>query len=264
MGRRYRDGGPEQGLFSSEANRRKGVTVPNSDFGATSSSPATTPTRSTTDIALWEGHLAELTARWRLLDPALDALDSWPRKLATLSAETAQLKASGQWRSGERTLLRVLGVHARETIMCRGLAWLLTADAWHGLGTKFASAFLEHLGLPVDGVDRVRTTVEELRAETRADLVIRTPHVTVVVEAKLFAGEQPSQCDRLADRWAEEDPALVFLTRDRSAPHTAVASAGQWKLVSWRDLAELGRAATADGGHEVAHGVHDLIETWAK
>ena len=86
---------------------------------------------------------------------------------------------------------------------------------------------------------------EETRDATRADIVIRFGDVCVVIEAKIWAGEQPRQADRLAEGWAEEVPALVFLTRSGAPPLTAVESRDSWRSIAWSQVATLIASAVA-------------------
>lgn len=64
---------------------------------------------------------------------------------------------------------------------------------------------------------------------------------TVIIEAKVLAGEQTEQADRLYKHWADEEPTLVFLTRTGHMPYTAVASVDRWAVCTWRDIAQLAR-----------------------
>lgn len=77
---------------------------------------------------------------------------------------------------------------------------------------------------------------EEQRNVTRADLVLRYPQVSVVLEVKVWALEQPKQCARLAEEWADESPRLVFLTPRGVQPVTAASTAGDWHTLSWGDV----------------------------
>lgn len=71
---------------------------------------------------------------------------------------------------------------------------------------------------------------------------------TLVIEAKFRAGEQPEQCDRLAELWDEDGPpTLLFLTLNGYPPITAITSAGSWKTLKWSDVAEILAEAVMPG-----------------
>lgn len=134
--------------------------------------------------------------------------------------------------------------------------------AGHHLDRVALNAFLEHLGQPpVQSDDEVKIQVEEIREDTRADIVLNLGKRTIVIEAKVHAGEQPTQADRLADLWGEHSPTLVFLTPNGYAPYTAVASEESWIPCRWRDLAAAMRRAIAEHGVEPSAGARDLLET---
>ncbi|MGN7225856.1 PD-(D/E)XK nuclease family protein [Dietzia maris] len=193
---------------------------------------------------------------------ALDFNDRWRTEYSRMVALTWKQKNDRTWRSGHRTLARELGLHRLEVYMCRGLAWLLTPDGWHGLGSEYLSAFLEFLAVSTEGVEQASVTTEETRGDTRADIVVRTVAATVLIEAKITAPEGARQADRLAEGWSPEVPTLVFLTKDGGTPATAVDSTGMWTAVRWQDLGAIGRAVMDRLGLEtIAPGARDLIET---
>lgn len=211
-----------------------------------------------------ESVFGAMLAEWRSIPRwnAASDLDSWETTLAVMRQEMLELRGQGRWRSGGLTLLHQLGLHHDEVMLCRGLAWLLTPDGWHGLGEHFLRDLLHLLGLSTAGLGRATVSLEEARGTTRADLVLRYPGGCVLVEAKDLAGEQPGQADRLAAGWAEEDPRLVFLTPEGREPLTAVATAGRWSCLRWSDLASIGTNLAGGARADVAPGALELLETW--
>jgi hypothetical protein len=212
-----------------------------------------------------EGQLARMSDEWSAMlvgsgdDRAV--LAGWEQSMDSMRRETACLRDQGLWRGGRRTLMHALGLQHHEVSLTAGLAWLLDPDGWHGLGSKVLSGLLVQLGLPPVIDYPVRVAVEETRSagETRADLVVRMPGVTLLVESKVYADEQPGQCDRLADAWADEKPVLVFLTTDGRLPYTSVTSAGLWHQLAWPQVAAvIADAARVPG---CAPGVLDLLAT---
>lgn len=194
-----------------------------------------------------------LRAEWQ----GVQSPESWDEAFARLSEEWRAV----DWQSGGKTLLAALGIQYLEVPLCRGLAWMLDPAGGHRLGRHMVDAFLTDLGLPVVADAAVTITVEEIRADTRADIVIRIGEQTVLVEAKVLAGEQPQQADRLSAHWANENPLLVFLTRSGQLPHTAQASSGRWLPRTWRDVARIARAAIVDASLEPSAGAREFIET---
>lgn len=189
-----------------------------------------------------------------------DMSSDWETEFAEMAKVVRELKSARQWRSGNRTLLREMRLHNNEVYMCRGVAWLLNPDGWHGLGSEFVTGLLNHLGLQSEGAGHTVVTTEETRGDTRADIVFRTQTTTVLVEAKIDAPEGFNQADRLAAGWASEDPVLVFLSRDGADPKTAVESAGKWKTLQWADIASIGYAVIRElGTTAVSPGACDLI-----
>ena len=212
-----------------------------------------------------ETRLAQMSDEWNaLLASSADdreLIGNWEQSIDSMRREADSLRDQGRWRGGHRTLMHALGVQYREVFLTAGLAWLLDPDGWHGLGSRVLSGLLTQVGLPTAVSYPVRVAVEETRAggETRADLVVRMPGVTLLIEAKVYADEQPGQCDRLADAWTEEQPELVFLTLDGRLPHTAVTSAGLWHRLAWPQVAEV--IADAARASDCAPGVLDLLAT---
>lgn len=212
-----------------------------------------------------EGQLARMSEEWNAVlassgdDQAVVA--GWQRSLDSMRREAADLRDRGLWRGGHRTLMHALGFQYREVSLTAGLAWLLDPDGWHGLGSKVLSGLLVRLGLPPAIDYPVSVAVEETRSggATRADLVVRMPGLTLLIESKVYAEEQPGQCDRLAEAWAEENPALVFLTLDGRLPSTAVRSAGLWHQLAWSQVAAV--IADAARASDCAPGVLDLLAT---
>ena len=155
--------------------------------------------------------------------------------------------------------MAALGLQFDEVALCRGLAWLLEPGGSHRLGWGPLDALLGDLDVPVAEDAPVEIRVEEARADTRADVVLRVGGQTVVVEAKVFAGEQPRQADRLYTHWAGENLTLVFLTRTGCFPYTARESEGRWVARAWRDVAAMMRKV-ADGA-DASAGAREFIET---
>lgn len=212
-----------------------------------------------------ESQLARMAEEWNAVlasstgDQAV--LADWEQSIDSMRREAASLRDQGRWRGGHRTLMHALGISQREVYLTAGLAWLLDPDGWHGLGSKVLSGLLAQLGLPPAIDYPVRVAVEETRSggETRADLVVRMPGVTLLIEAKIYADEQPGQCDRLADAWATETPTLVFLTLNGRSPRTAVTSAALWHRMAWPQVAAI--IADAARASDCAPGVRDLLAT---
>lgn len=201
-----------------------------------------------------------MAEQWSSITNGANSVDEWERKLALMRAEQLRLREQGLWRSGGRTLMWALGLHHDEVMLCRGLAWLLTPDGWHGLGSAALNGLLHEVGLRTEGSVDAVVAVEEYRGDTRADLVVRFEGVTVLIEAKVWANEQEDQADRLAEGWSEEKPYLVFLTRDGRSPTTACKSQGQWQPVTWTAIGRLLKSAMAKRP-ECEPGVAEYIRT---
>lgn len=209
----------------------------------------------------YAAELQRLASEWQVIAHDEDPVPHWQTQIARLNSDMLGLKASGQWRSGRRTLLSVLGVHHDEVLMCRGLAWLLTPDGWHGLGSRALVALLDFLDVDSTGADDASVVVEEARDDTRADIVVRFGSTTLLIEAKIWAFEQPRQCDRLAHYWADEAPTLVFLTRTGSPPTTAIESKSDWRSLAWSDLASLMDAVATEAGGDCDPGMLEYVRT---
>lgn len=217
-------------------------------------------------IADAEGHITRMLAEWdRVLARSADdqtVLLGWEQSIASMLSEADSLRARGRWRGGYRTLMHALGIQFREVYLTAGLAWLLDPDGWHGLGSQVLRGLLVQLGLPGTLRHPVTVTTEEYREawETRADLVLRMPGVTLLVEAKVYADEEHEQCDRLAKAWESENPSLVFLTLDGRPPRTAVHTAGQWQPLTWTQVGSIIEAAVAQTP-DCAPGARELLST---
>lgn len=175
-------------------------------------------------------------------------------RFAAVKQEAEALVRAGRWTSGPQDMLRVIRRHRDEVIHSRLIAWLMVPTNRHALGRDFITGFADLLW-PGEGLFRTGTIVVEtevpgsgldesgLLREARADIVIRGESVTVVIENKVDAGEQPHQCERLYWAWANEpgDTRWVFLSPRGRPPLTArdepVRSA--WRTMRYRDLRDI-------------------------
>ena len=64
---------------------------------------------------------------------------------------------------------------------------------------------------------------------------MRSQNWTILIEAKIFAGEQPAQGQRLETLWKDEQPLLLFLTRTGRKMKTG---SPHWLTHTWRDVAK--------------------------
>ena len=199
-------------------------------------------------------------ADWLNLTRGATRVPAWELAIAEMVDEMHHLRASGRWRTGGRTLMHALGLHNDEVRLCRALAWLMTPDGWHGLGDLFLRDLLAAVGIEITDTTTASVVTEEVRGPTRADIVARVGSKTVLIEAKVSAGEQPEQADRLAAGWAGETPSLVFLTPEGRTPTTAAESQGQWTGLAWRDVAKTLDTVVANSV-DCAPGVRDFLET---
>lgn len=213
----------------------------------------------------WGRDIARLESQWMSLhpQPIPESIDDWERDARAMVAEVDELRRQGRWRTGSRTLMHALGIHHRETHLTAALAWILTPDGWHGLGERVLLGLLSELGCSDTSIAYpVSVVTEEFTPdlETRADVVVRFPGRTVLIEAKVFAGEQPDQCDRLSEGWGGDDPVLVFLTRAGHQPSSAPESVQKWKLLAWKRVADIVRTAV-DEVPDCTPGVRELLAT---
>jgi hypothetical protein len=216
----------------------------------------------------WEHSLSTIRDEWTAvqlqeLHAERTDIKAWEEQLRLMQAETLQLRQDGQWLGGSRTLLHALKLEHNELMLTAGLAWLLDPENFHRLGDRVLSGFLTNVGVDPTARHPVVIDREEQRKQTRADLVVRVPGATVLVESKTGAGEQPDQCTRLAAGWADESPVLVFLTRNGRSPESAGDRKLDWLCRSWADIASVVEAAMTalPSGRHPAPGVLDYLDT---
>ena len=154
-----------------------------------------------------------------------------------LEALQATLTETGQWVAGPATLYGVLGLTGRELERCRVLKWALDPLGAHALGTRVLERFLLSIGFDQDVLEtaelgRTEVLLEQVRANSRADLVLVSDSWTVVIEAKVHAGEQPQQGARLETDWP--DATYVFLTNQGRPMQSAGPTT--WQSLRWATL----------------------------
>lgn len=138
------------------------------------------------------------------------------------SDEIGLLARQGQWLPGPTAALEVLGQTGSERAHQAYIAWLLDPAGSHGLGTRLLVNMLGHLfagevAPPGLAVTQVRS--EDVRSQSRADIVVRMTDRTLVIELKVHSGEGDEQTRRLADDHSgSPDPLFVFLTLNGDRP----------------------------------------------
>ena len=111
----------------------------------------------------------------------------------------------------------------------RLLATLLNPKANHGLGNEFLKLFLIALGLPEDYITYckeqiVERTIGEVTETTggRIDIILKDRGHAVIIENKIYAGDQPNQLLRYYNygvkTFGENNFKLVYLTLYGSDP----------------------------------------------
>lgn len=118
-------------------------------------------------------------------------------------------------------IFRILGVEAKEVIMCRFLADLLNPERSHGTGPLFLRAFLQRVlwDCPMSDTLLARTSVVTefvTDGDRKIDIVIQNSRYFVPIEVKIYAREQEGQCFDYS-QYARNAP-LLYLTRFGEAP----------------------------------------------
>ena len=168
--------------------------------------------------------------------------------------------ASGNWSYGPSTLMSVLGLSRREVANCRVVRWLFDPLARHGIGASMIAALAQVIRCGLAEPARARAEAEVIRSRSRADVVVTgaAAEWTVVIEAKVAAGEGPGQGYRLEQDWTEGDDSstatyFVFLTPDgRRQPRTARATE-RWTPLSWSWFVETGDRLLSEAPPQADH-----------
>ena len=168
-------------------------------------------------------------------------LGEWHEAMAAMRCQQERLVSDGLWLTGPSDFLSIVGRARHENTHSRMLAWLLTPTARHGLGSGLFRRFVEHCtGETVPAQLAVRRVAfSEWRNDREADLVAWGRNFTLVIENKVDASEQPSQCDDLLENFKNEKrPLFLFLTPDGRKPHTATTPCAQraFKTLSWPEV----------------------------
>ena len=168
-------------------------------------------------------------------------LAEWHESMAVMCCQQDRLVSDGLWLTGPSDFLDIVGLARRENTHSRMLAWLLTPTARHGLGSGLVRRFVEHCTggneLPPLAVRRV--AFSEWRNDREADIVVWGRNFTLVIENKVDASEQPSQCDDLYENFKnEKEPLFLFLTPDGREPQTATTPCSHraFRTLSWPEV----------------------------
>ena len=168
-------------------------------------------------------------------------LVEWHEAMAEMRRQQDRLVSDALWLTGPSDFLDIVGLARHENTHSRMLAWLLKPTARHGLGSGLVERLVEHCtGEPASaplGVRRV--AFSEWRNDREADLVVWGRSFTLVIENKVDASEQPSQCDDLFENFKNESaPLFLFLTPDGRKPRTATTQRSQraFRTLSWPEV----------------------------
>ena len=190
---------------------------------------------------------------------------TWVPAMHGMSTSKQALVLSGQWVSGPSSIMSVLGISRAEVVNCRMVRWLFDPLARHGLGVDMIRSLAHRLNFTVDAPELAVASVEVADGDTRADVVLSIGARTIVIEAKIDAGEQPNQAARIEAHWPDADP-LIFLTSGRSRlPHTT-KDCDRWSWISWVWLADTATdhlAHKPDVADERTATARDAVRAWA-
>jgi hypothetical protein len=168
------------------------------------------------DVLDWQ-QLRVRMGRTRNVDRGHPDMSDWE----SLAAELESRKVNGAWLPGPAAALEILGMAGLERAHQAYIFWLLNPAGSHGLETRVLHNVLERFGdarSPLD-LTAARVKIEDIRAQSRADIVVSMPERTLVIELKIHSGEGYEQTLRLADDHSSSpDPAFVFLTLDGDRP----------------------------------------------
>ena len=124
----------------------------------------------------------------------------------------------------------------------RLLATLLNPKASHGLGNEFLKLFLIALGLPEDYITYckeqiVERPIGEVTETTggRIDIILEDRGHAVIIENKIYAGDQPNQLLRYHNygvkQFGENNFKLVYLTLNGSEPSSDSLGGGHFEFI---------------------------------
>ena len=212
------------------------------------------------DLAEARVAFATVEAAWRSVRSS--EVGQWRRDFDEMSVQQDRLRAAGKWIGGACDLLSIIGRGRRETYHSAILAWLLNPSGRHGLGTSFLRALLVEAqvpgGIADDGLVAAVPAIEVEGGTSRADIIVRSPGLHVVIEVKVDAREGDEQLQRLYNDHASPSASFIFLTpRGRPPSSCEPGIAELWARLSFRTVKAALEQVLADRTHLAAESSHD-------
>ena len=194
-------------------------------------------------VCSWEENIRAMEREWGEIAARRTKalLAEWHKAVAEMCYQHDRLVSDGLWLTGPSDFLDIVGLARHENTHSRMLAWLLTPTARHGLGRGLVERLVKHCtGEPASAPLAVRKAVfAEWRNGREADVVVYGRNFTLVIENKVDASEQDSQCDDLFKNFkSEKAPLFLFLTPDGRKPRTATTQRSRqaFRTVSWPEV----------------------------
>ena len=194
-------------------------------------------------VRSWDAHIRAMEREWDevLVRQTKALLAGWHEAISEMQAQQDHLVSDGLWVTGPTDFLDIIGQARDENTHSRMLEWLLKPTGRHGLGGGFVRQLVERCtGKPVPAPLAVRKVAFSVwRNDREADLVVWSENFTLVIENKVDADEQPSQCEDLYRNFKNENaPLFLFLTPDGRKPHTAATADAQraFHALSWPEV----------------------------
>lgn len=201
----------------------------------------------------------ELEAEWTTLlaTRARKSVAAWTADFAEMREAQLALLERGLWRRGPDDFLDIIGRSRAELVHSAMVGWLLDPLGHHGLGSRLLRRLLARTHWEPGELSDVVVELEVSRAyvlpgmagECRADVLVRSSQVTLVIENKIDAPESHRQCEAMFEAFSGEPGAVfVFLTPTGAEADSALGrSAGKWQSVSYKTFAADLRASLDEG-----------------
>lgn len=146
----------------------------------------------------------------------------------------------------EYNVFNVLGITAKEVIMCRFLADLLNPEGQHACGILFLKSFLQNVLNEHHMSDTLLAHTDVfaeyvIKEERRIDIVVKNAYYFIPIEVKIYADEQEGQC--YAYQVYAQNAPIVYLTRFGNDPSeyslknkdgADILSLNKVKRISWK------------------------------